>query len=103
MIKQSLLPADVIDSWPEVLHSINVKFIPLYYVTSFKVIFKDNRCWEVSIDNHLQYDITRLEEEFNEYIKTNNESIEYIDFQIDIKRLKRDIIKKTKKFLKIIK
>jgi hypothetical protein len=103
VIRHSPFPADIIDSWPEVLCDIKVKFIPLHYVTTFKVIFKDDRIWEVNIDRRNQYDMHRLEQVLSEYIDTNNDVIEYIDFQLDIKRLKRDIIKKTKTFLKTFK
>ena len=100
-MKRRSLPRDVIDKWPEIFNDIEVRAIPLEYLESITIVFKDGKTWEVSVAEHAEtVDTNLLEEHLQELVETYETAIEHIDLRIDVKRVKKDIIKKTKKFLK---
>ena len=100
--KKDKLSRGVQNAWPEVFKDINVDVIPIEYLTSIRVIFKDNKVWEIDMissrdklgDEAVLEDV--LQELFNEY----ENSIANIDFRLDTERLKNDIQKRTRVFLK---
>lgn len=100
MNKKSL-PKDVIDQWPEIFSEVDVKAVPLAYLHSMRIIFIDGKVWDLNIANHAKkHGVEDLEEHLQELISNYEDSIEHIDFRLDVDRVKRDIIKKTKSFLK---
>lgn len=71
--------------------------MPVEYLHSIRLEFKNGRIWEIDIENHMdqthsQTVADRLVQTLHDY---SNE-IKTIDFQIDIDRLKRDIVDSTK-------
>lgn len=101
MKKKSLLPPDVIDQWPEVFNDLQVTAVPIAYLHSLRIIFKDGKVWDLNIATHAKRNnIEDLESHLQELIETYEEVIEHIDFRLDVERVKKDIIKKTTKFLK---
>lgn len=100
MSKKSL-PKDVIDQWPEIFSDVDVKAVPLEYLHSMRIIFSDGKVWDLNIAAHAKKNgINGLDEHLRELFETYEESIEHIDFRLDVERVKKDIIKKTKNFLK---
>ena len=101
MSKQNKLPQDVIDHWPEVLNDVDVSVVPLEYLHSMRILFTDGKIWEVDIQKslekpsaaHLEAEIESLLEEYNDYIDN-------IDFRLNVEKVKHDITKRTKFFLK---
>tara|TARA_B100002019_G_scaffold292528_1_gene315956 strand:+ start:4820 stop:5107 length:288 start_codon:yes stop_codon:yes gene_type:complete len=89
-------------TWPEVLKDIDVDVIPIEYLVTIRVMFKDKKIWEIDMqssrnklgDDKVLEDV--LQELFDEY----ENSIENIDFRLDIERLKNDIQKRTRVFMK---
>lgn len=101
MKKKSLLPPDVIDQWPEVFNDLQVTAVPIAYLHSLRIIFKDGKVWDLNIASHAKRNnIEDLEGHLQELIESYEEVIEHIDFRLDVERVKKDIIKKTSKFLK---
>ena len=100
--KKDKLSKGVQNAWPEVLGDIKVDVIPLEYLTSVRVSFKDNKIWEIDMessreklgDDGVLEDV--LEELFDEY----ENAIEHIDFRLDTERLKHDVQKRTRAFMK---
>tara|TARA_B100001057_G_scaffold338705_1_gene339453 strand:+ start:6156 stop:6476 length:321 start_codon:yes stop_codon:yes gene_type:complete len=100
--KKDKLSRGVQNAWPEVFKDIKVDVIPIEYLTSIRVIFKDNKVWEIDMissrdklgDEAVLEDV--LQELFDEY----ENSIANIDFRLDTERLKHDIQKRTRVFLK---
>lgn len=97
----SLLPPEVIDHWPEVFDHIDIEVIPLEYLHSVRVYFEDGKVWDIDIaktkkktpESDLEH---ILEELFMEY----EDVIANVDFRLDTERLKSDIQKRTKYFMK---
>tara|TARA_Y100000589_G_scaffold302440_1_gene314025 strand:+ start:167 stop:487 length:321 start_codon:yes stop_codon:yes gene_type:complete len=100
--KKDKLSKGLQNTWPEVFKDINVDVIPIEYLTSIRVIFKDNKIWEIDMqssrnklgDDKVLEDV--LQELFNEY----ENSIANLDFRLDTERLKNDIQKRTRVFMK---
>lgn len=95
------LDKHIIDQWPEVFSDIDLKAIPVYYIHSVVITFKDGRKWNVIIKpedrNTEGNDIPKsLSELFDNYA----DQIENVDFRLDVERIKKDIMKHTKRFLK---
>lgn len=96
-----LLPKDVVEHWPEVFNEIKLRVVPLNYLYAVLVNFKDGKTWEIKITS-----VTRkegwdpFERNLSELLKTYEDTIENIDFKLDTFRVKRDIEKSTKRFLK---
>lgn len=99
--KSTVLPKDVIAHWPEVFQDVTVEAVPIDYLHSVRVSFRDGKVWDIDIEKskakHPATDLeTVLEQMFQEY----DEYIVNVDFRLDTDRIKRDIQKRTKQFLK---
>ncbi len=96
------LPQSVIDKWPEVFKDIDIQAIPLKYLHSIRVIFQNGKIWDVLIkdDPKVSNPLTRLENTLQELFKTYDSSIKHVDFRVDTDRVKKDIQKRTRGFLK---
>lgn len=96
-----ILPKDVIEHWPEVFDEIKLRVVPLDYLHAVLVNFKDGKSWEIKITSATRREgWDSFEQTLSELIKTYEESIDDIDFKLDPVRVKKDIEKSTKKFLK---
>jgi hypothetical protein len=100
-VKKKSLPIDVIDQWPEIFNEVDVRAVPLAYLDSVNINFKDGKIWEISVSQEIKMsnDFSELEQHLQELVKNYEENIEKIDFKLDIDRVKKDVIKTTKKFL----
>lgn len=95
------LPKDVIDSWPEIFSDIHVHAVPLEYLDSMRITFENGKVWDINIATYAkQADVNDLESHLKELLSTYEESIEHIDFRLDVAKVKKDVIKHTKSFLK---
>lgn len=88
------------DYWDEILQSIDMDYIPLEYMSSVVVTFRDGKEWEIEIkksrDNELDVEKV-LDDFFQEY----EEKIDTVDFRLDLKSLQNDVAKRTHRFLKL--
>lgn len=74
--------------------------MPLFYLNSVQLQFKDGRIWEIDIKTQLltiEADVIadKILDMFEEY----GEEIDTVDFDIDAEKLKRDIKDQTKGML----
>lgn len=74
--------------------------MPLFYLNSIQIFFKDGRVWEIDITDHLTKDepnmvADKILEIFDEYSR----EIEEINWDINTEQLKKDIADKTKGML----
>ena len=97
MRKGKNFPKDVIEHWPEVFGEISLNVIPLHYLDSVIVTFKNGKNWEINFTNHSQ---EKFEIELKEWLSEYENEIDNIDFRLDTERIKKDIQKNTNKFLK---
>lgn len=90
-------PKDVIEHWPEVFGEINLNVVPLRYLDSITVKFKNGKVWEVNL---AEKDWEEFEPSLKDMLSTYESEIDNVDFKLDTERIKKDMIKHTNKFLK---
>lgn len=95
------LPADVIEIWPEIFEDVRLNVLPLKYLHAVVISFKDGKVWEIKTTTK---DIRRgwefFEQSLSELLKHYEDAIESIDFKLHTDKIKKDIERSTKKFLK---
>lgn len=100
-MKKQSLPKDIVDQWPEIFNEIDVKAVPLEYLDSMRIIFKDGKIWLFRLKNKSKtVETDEFKENLETLIDTYRENIEHIDFRLDVDKVKKDIVKKTNNFMK---
>ena len=95
------LPKEVVAHWPEIFSDLHVESIPVEYLLSIKVTFKDGKNWEIRLKNNRQKMTNKeLEKQITALFKTYGDAIKNVDFRLDTNKVKADITKRTKTFLK---
>ena len=99
------LPPDVIDHWPEVFRDIEIKAVPLEYITEIIINFEDGQIWEIDLNdkkfNNPDVDLSEAVEEVLEaFFEEYDEYITNVDFRLNTQKIVRDISKRVKQFMK---
>ena len=95
------LPKDVIDHWPEIFGEVKLNVMPLRYLHTVLVNFKDGKTWEIKITAKTKKEgWIAFEKNLMELIKNYEENIENVDFKLDTPQVKKDIEASTQKFFK---
>ncbi len=97
MTKGKKFPEDIVKHWPEIFEDISFNAIPIDYLHSIIVTFKNGKTWEVSLNGKSK---EIFESEIKEWFTSYENEIDNVDFKLDTERIKKDIIKKTNQFLK---
>jgi hypothetical protein len=96
-----ILPKEVIAHWPEVFGEVKLNVLPIRYLNTVMVNFKNGKTWEIRITSQIKRDgWSAFEKNLSEIYKSYEDSIDNIDFKLDTERVKKDIEKSTQKFLK---
>ena len=96
-----ILPKDVIEHWPEVFGEVQLNVLPLRYLHTVLVNFRDGKTWEIRITATTKRNgWSAFEKNLSELFKSYEDNIENIDFKLDTDRVRKDIEKQTQKFLK---
>ena len=90
---------DVIAHWPEVFKDIQVKSVPLEYLQSINITFQDGKVWVIDIDEKAKIN-PDMEYGLDSLFKDYDHVITNIDFRLNTKKVRADIEKRTKQFLK---
>ena len=94
------LPDDVIRLWPEIFGEVTLNVVPLSYVHTIEITFKNAKVWEIDFKRSVKSQSWEtFEKEVKEVIRQYEDEIDKIDFRLDTDRIKKDMIKHTKKFL----
>jgi hypothetical protein len=92
---------NLIDQWPEILEDIDLSAIPVKYLHSIVVSFSDGNSWEITLSNEdRENDTDWFSETMSEMFTNYKDKIQHVDFRLDVEKLRKDITKSTKKFLK---
>jgi hypothetical protein len=98
---ETQLPPEVVGHWPEVFEDLDVKVVPLEYLHSVRVFFKDGKVWDIDIQKSKRSGSgDQLEDTLENLFKEYEDVIVNVDFRLDTARLKRDIQRRTAVFLK---
>lgn len=98
MINGKVTPSDVTDAWTDILDDIEMNVVPLNYVHSISITFKNNQVWVVDVKKKSKtQDWNTLELEIKTMIKQYEDDIYGVDFKLDTDKIKRDISRSIKK------
>ena len=99
--ESGILPPDVVDHWPEVFDHIDIEVIPIEYLHSIRVEFVDGKVWDIDVEKSKEKSPEeQLENTLDELFQMYEDVITNVDFRLDTERLKSDIQKRTKYFMK---
>jgi hypothetical protein len=94
------LPPEVVDHWPEVFEDVDIDVVPLEYLDSIRVQFADGKIWDINIDT-TKNRVEDLEKSIDELFEQYQDHIQNVDFRLNTDKVKEDITKRTRKFLKL--
>lgn len=101
MPKSKKLPKDVIDHWPEVFKDVDISVVPVQYLHSVRIFFKDGKVWDIDVNKTKQTKgIKTIEKAMEELFFEYEDSIQNIDFRLDTAKVKADIQGRTRHFMK---
>lgn len=95
------LPKDVIDHWPEVFGEVELNVMPLRYLHTVLVNFKDGNTWEIKITAKARKEgWAAFEKTLGELCRNYESTIVDVDFKLDTDLLKKHVEQGTQQFLK---
>lgn len=98
------LPEETTDSWPGILDEIEIKVVPVEYISSVEVRFIDGNTWAIEVDKSDVQDSEKaaieLEESLESLFEEYEDVIEGVNFVLDVEKVKEDITARTKSFMK---
>lgn len=99
------LPAATINEWPEIFKDIEIETIPIEYLHAVFITFEDGKVWEIAINNRefnkdTDKEARSVEDELHSLFDEFSDVIHQIDFRLDTERVKKDIKKRTRSFMK---
>ena len=104
MPKKRKVASEVVEQWPEVMNEIDIQVVPIQYMKAVEIHFVDGKTWVMDLDHDEIQDQTEtaqeLEESLEELIEEYQETIEGVNFVVDIAKVKADVTKRTHIFLK---
>lgn len=100
MPKNKKLPPDVIDKWPEIFDDIEIDVIPVEYLDAVRVQFDDGKIWDIDVKTSRSKPDLDIELAIEELFEEYADAIVNIDFRLDTEKVKEDIQKRTRFFMK---
>jgi len=95
------LNKNIVDQWPEVFEDIDLSAVPLPYLHSILITFKDGKNWHLVLkDADKKSENGEIPKSLYEFFELHDENIKHIDFRLDVEKIKKDVIRSTNKFLK---
>jgi hypothetical protein len=101
-VPKSKLPPEIVDHWPEVFNEVEIKAVPIEYLKAIFVHFIDGKVWEIEIDKRkIRTEGARnLEDAIEDLLEEYEDVIDSVDFRLDTDKVKQDISRRTRSFLK---
>lgn len=87
------------DHWEDIFETIDMEFLPLEYINMVVVDFDNGDTWEIDIKH--QPDTADIDDVLQDFFEEYQDTIVNVDFRLDIDRIKKDISKRTRRFLKL--
>lgn len=100
MPENKKLPDEVIKHWPEILKDVDIEVVPFEYLDSILVTFDDGRVWDIDTAKARLANEEELQASLDEIFTRYEDDITSVDFRLDVKKVKQDIQKRTRYFLK---
>lgn len=91
----------MIDTWSDIFEGVDITVLPLRYTKAILITFKENLVWEISVPPKTKLaEWEALEQTLSEFSSEYKDDIDSIEFKLNLKRIKKDVNSKTKKFYK---
>lgn len=88
--------------WQDIFDSIEIEVLPVEYMNQVNIHFKDGTVWEVDIKDSLKKQtLNDIEDSLDELFEAYEEKIQNIDFRMDMDKIKKDVAKRVRRFLKV--
>lgn len=102
MPKKGKLHPDLVKHWPEIFKDISVNAIPVEYLNAVYVTFNDGKVWVIELGKDANKEATPEDIEYGleELLDQYEDVIANVDFRINTKKVKYDMQRRTKHFLK---
>lgn len=102
MSKSNKLPPEIVNHWPEIFSDIEIQSVPIEYINSINVFLSNGKIYTIDVkqEKRKYSDYKALEESLESFFKEYDNIIKSIDFSIDTPKVKFDIQKRTKTFMK---
>jgi uncharacterized protein related to proFAR isomerase len=101
--KDNKLPPDVVRLWPEIFRDVEIRAVPVEYIESLQVHFKDGKVWEIDLDEKKlsQEGLTEsLEDTLDAFFEEYDEDIINVDFRLNTRKVIADVKSRTRSFMK---
>ncbi len=96
-----ILPKEVIAHWPEVFGDIKLNVMPVRYLHSVLVNFKDGKTWEIKLSAQAKRaGWESFQKSLSDLCSSYENKIDNIDFKLDTHLIKKHVQESTNKFLK---
>lgn len=86
------------------MDNIDIQVVPIQYMKAVEVRFTDGKTWIMDLDHKQIQDeeetAQELEDSLEELLEEYQDSIDGVNFVVDIAKVKEDVTKRTKIFLK---
>lgn len=102
-MSKNKLPPDVVKHWPEVFSDVEVNAVPIEYIRTVHVHFRDGKIWEIDLNkqNIAQgADVSTIENSLETFLAEYNDDIDHVDFRLNTAKVVEDVKKRTKTFMK---
>ncbi len=101
----NILPDEVVDVWPEVFGEVTLNVLPVEYIETVLINFKDGKSWEIDIppSRDQRTKLKDFRSGLDEMLYSYKDVIDEVDVKIDTVKIKKDVEKSIKKMLKKIK
>lgn len=85
-------PNYLIREWPEVFEDLYISTMPVEYLHSIRLEFKNGRIWEISVKDQISHtSVQSITERLINSIHDYSTELAKVEFKIDVSRLKTDI------------
>ncbi len=87
--------------WEDILDEIELTYLPIEYLKNIIVTFDDGTTWNIDVSaSKKEQTAEDIEDSLDELFSEYDDSIETVDFRLDLEKVKRDLSKRVNKFLK---
>lgn len=99
-MSNQLKPEQTDEYWEEIFNSVTMDYLPLEYIKCIIVKFEDGKIWEIDIKQSKKESVD-IEKTLDDFFQEFEEKITDVDFRLNTEALKKDIGRRTKRFLKL--
>lgn len=87
--------------WENILEEIELSYLPIEYLKNILVTFNDGTIWDIDVNSsHQNQSFEDIETSLDQLFEQYDDSIESVDFRLDLEKVKRDLSKRVNRFLK---